>query len=195
MSLLLDPSRFAVLRRLKAAYPIIRAEYEALEPEAWDAWPDTGAYSGDWTLFILFMSAAPESLQYAAEEHQRRCPRTMEFLRANPSIHSAGFSRMEPGCRIDPHVDLKPDTQLRAHLALDVPANCGFRLGDERHTWTPGEVTVFEGLIDHETANFGTAKRDVMLVDFWLEPDEVAYSRSVTRTADPRFFAAGGGAG
>lgn len=194
VSLILDPDRFAVLRRLAEAHSVIAQEYAALEAGAYQAWPDTGAYSGVWSLFILFLNSYPDTLEVDFEANQRRCPRTMEFLRANPRIFAAGFSRMEPGCHIEPHVDEKPDTQLRAHLALTVPERCGYRLGHERSTWTPGRVTVFEGLIDHETANFGDRPRDVFLVDFELTEEELAYSRSVTRTADPRFFVAGGGA-
>ncbi|MEZ5979854.1 MAG: aspartyl/asparaginyl beta-hydroxylase domain-containing protein [Planctomycetota bacterium] len=188
-----DKTRFPILAELEAAFPIFLEEMQALSRDEYVLWPDTDAYLGEWWLFILFYNSYPDSLVVDFEANQRRCPRSMEFFAKHPSIFAAGFSWMEPGCHIVPHVDLKPDTQLRAHLALRIPDGAGFRVGDERHTWRDGEALVFEGLIDHETANFGSEPRILMMVDFTLTEEELAYSREFMSKVDPKFLASGGG--
>lgn len=191
--MLLDKQRFPILMALEAEAATIRAEALALGYDDFQPWTDEGAYIGDWRLFPLFMTSYPTSFVADFAANQRRCPRTMEILGRLPRVFAAGFSWMQPGCHITPHVDQKPDTQLRAHLGLRVPDGARFRVADKVHTWSEGEALVFEGLIDHESINQSNEPRIVMLFDFVLSPDELAYSREVLANTPARFKVSGGG--
>ncbi len=194
MSLVFDKSRFPILTAMEEAYPMMRREMEAIAKEDYVVWPDTGAYLGDWRLFLIVLNSYPRSLEVDFEANQRRCPGMMEWYHEHPNVFAIGFSWMEPNCHITPHVDLKPDTQLRAHLGLQIPSGARFRVGEGIHEWREGEAVVFEGLIDHEAVNGGSEPRIIVMLDFKLSRDELEYSREFMKNVDPRFLESGGGA-
>lgn len=194
MSLLFDSGVFPLLSAVESAYATIRREMEAIPPEDYIVWPDTGAYTGDWRL-VIFEYDYPIDLGVDFAANQARCPETVAFVRSQPAIFAAGYSRLEPGAHIFPHVDEKPDTHVRGHMGLDVGGSSRFRVGEELHGWRDGEALVFDGLIDHEVVNFGSEPRTLFIFDFTLSREELAYSRDFMRRVPPHLRRAGGGAG
>ena len=190
--MIFDKSTFAVLGAMEEACPQIREEMEAIPLEDYLVWPDTDAYQGDWRLFILDFEY-PEDLGVDYAANQARCPRTMEWFRNTPGVFSAGFSCLSPRSRILKHVDLKPETQLRAHLGLQVPERSRFRVADQVFHWKEGEALTFEGLIDHEAGNEDDAPRITFMIDFRLTPEELEVTRKFMKDIDPRFLVAGSG--
>ena len=66
---------------------------------------------------------------------------------------------------------------LAASLALIVPENCHFRVGNQTRQWVPGKVWVFDDTIEHEARNDSDKLRVVLLFDIWhphLTPPERA---------------------
>lgn len=163
----LDPDAFPFGPPLEAAFATILAEVDALSVDELVPWPEYGAYQGVWLTFPLFLRSYPASLEGKVDlaQNRRRCPRTTQLLQQLGS-YTAAFSRMEPGCHIGTHVDLKATDELRCHLGLRVPAGAVVRVGDRFATWQDGKCLLFDGLIEHETANLGSEARTILMADF-----------------------------
>jgi aspartyl/asparaginyl beta-hydroxylase (cupin superfamily) len=101
-----------------------------------------------------------------------RCPATAAALAAIPAASipgrspSAFFSLLKPGARIPPHTGVT-NTRAIVHLALDVPAGCGFRVGGETRSWEEGRAFAFDDTIEHEAWNDGQMMRAVLILDTW----------------------------
>ena len=101
-----------------------------------------------------------------------RCPETAAALAAIPAAPipdrspSAFFSLLRPGARIPPHTGVT-NTRAIVHLALDVPAGCGFRVGGETRAWVEGRAFAFDDTIEHEAWNMGDGLRAVLILDTW----------------------------
>lgn len=176
---LLDARRFAITALLEPCWERIRDEMVVLSPEDFVPWPNDGAYSGHWLAFPLCLKGYAEDMPVDLERNWRRCPFTASLLDRFGRHGTYGFSRMLPQTHIYPHCDGQQRDVLRAHLGLDVPAGALFRIGTERVSWQDGKVLVFDGLIEHETANIGALPRTILLVDFSLTPDEMDYLEAV----------------
>ena len=106
------------------------------------------------------------------EANCARCPATVAALAAVPQpvaverSPSAMFSVLKPRTRIPPHTGVS-NTRLVAHLALTVPAGCGFRVGAETRSWREGEAWVFDDTIEHEAWNDSDLPRGVLIFDVW----------------------------
>jgi beta-hydroxylase len=58
---------------------------------------------------------------------------------------------------------------VRAHLALEVPANaerCRMQVGDRTCVWREGEILFFDDTFPHEVWNETSEERAVLLFDF-----------------------------
>jgi aspartyl/asparaginyl beta-hydroxylase (cupin superfamily) len=163
----LDPDAFHFGPPLEAAFATIRAELDALDVAEFMPWPEYGAYQGTWLTFPFFLRSYPVSVEGRVDldRNRRRCPRTAQLLRELGS-YTAAFSRMEPGCHIARHTDLKAADELRCHLGLRVPPGAVVRVGDEFATWREGKCLLFDGLLEHETANLGQLPRTILMADF-----------------------------
>ncbi len=170
--MLLAPDQFAFATRLEAGFALFQRELRQLVRADFEPWPDPGAFGGEWLTFPLFLASHPGELDRHFARNQAKCPQSTAFLRAIPGVSSAGFSWMESGCHIYSHVDAKPMNLLRAHLGLEVPEGALMRVGADRHTWSEGRALVFDGFVEHETANTAATRRVVLLVDAMLEGDE-----------------------
>ncbi|MCB9869255.1 MAG: aspartyl/asparaginyl beta-hydroxylase domain-containing protein [Planctomycetes bacterium] len=175
--MLLDPAEFSFVPPLEAAFEVFRTELERVGRTAFTAWPDRGAYVGNWLGLPLFMASHHPAVGPLFAPNQQRCPATMQVLRGIPSLVAAGFSWMEPGCHILPHVDVKPPDVLRTHLGLRIPDRAVLRVGAEHFTWQEGRCLVFDGTIEHETANLSDRPRVVLLIDARLNARELDYLR------------------
>lgn len=171
---LYDASLFAVGRRLVAEFATFRSEAEALAEDEFTDWPERTAYSTGWRVFPLLMAGMPPGLCVDFAQNQARCPRSAAVLRRDPRVICGGFSRLLPGCHIYPHTDHPEPFVLRFHLVLRNAGRAGLRVAGETLVLPPGEAQVFDHSFEHEAGNLGTEPRDVLLVDFRLEPAEAA---------------------
>jgi beta-hydroxylase len=155
----LDPSRFAFTAALQARWEAVRGEFLALEREALVAWPEKFLYDDGWDVFGLHAFGAK------LVENCARCPETARLVEAIPGMTTAGFSRLQPGTHIRPHVGYTPAV-LRCHLGLVVPPGCEMRVGAETRGWAEGRCLVFDDTVEHEVWHRGDRERVVLLVDF-----------------------------
>jgi len=106
------------------------------------------------------------------EENCERCPQTMNALALAPQpqvigkMPAAMYSVLRPRTRIPPHTGVA-NVRLVCHLALIVPPDCGFRVGQETRSWEEGKAWVFDDTIEHEAWNNSDQDRVVFIFDVW----------------------------
>jgi len=129
-----------------------------------------------WSAFHLY------KMGERVEQNIAKCPKTMTALEAAPKPDQPGrtpaamFSLLKPKTRIPPHNGVT-NTRLVTHLALIIPAACGFRVGNDTRQWVPGKAWVFDDTIEHEAWNDSDKLRVVLIFDIWhphLTPAERA---------------------
>ena len=76
------------------------------------------------------------------------------------------FSLLKGGARIPAHTGML-NTRLISHLPLIVPADCGFRVGNEIRQWEVGKLMIFDDTIEHEAWNDSCEDRVVLIFDVW----------------------------
>tara|TARA_R110002033_G_scaffold75963_2_gene127617 strand:- start:1963 stop:2709 length:747 start_codon:yes stop_codon:yes gene_type:complete len=79
------------------------------------------------------------------------------------------FSILEPNTEIPPHCDLWNFT-LNLHLAIEIPDQCGIKVGDEVRCWQQGECLLFDYSFLHSAWNRSGQRRVCLLMDIW-HPD------------------------
>lgn len=164
---------------LEASFPDILAELHALLDEEASFTPYVQTRHGepagqfaaldrklDWGAFFLWRDGK------RIPENADRCPATETALAKAPQFKVqarapvAFFSALKPGTHIPPH-NGATNARLTVHLPLIVPPECGLRVGDEVHTWKPGELVLFDDTIRHEAWNRSNALRVVLIFDIW----------------------------
>jgi hypothetical protein len=179
---------FEVARNLAAGYETFRREVQALADDEFLPWPETAAYSTGWQAYPFVMTTMPAGFQVDFRRHRARCRGSWRLLQ-DPRVLLAGFSRLWPGCHIYPHTDHPAFDVLRFHLGLSNTGNAGMRIGNDTIEQRPGQHYVFDSSLPHEAGNLGTARRDVLLVDFRVsesELSEVDRLRAEFRAHSPR---------
>jgi beta-hydroxylase len=163
----LDPSDFPFTATLEASWQAIRRELLALSKGDFMAWPDRYLYGRPdqkefgkgWDVFGLYAFGRKLERNCAA------CPETTRAVETIPGLTTAGFSWLEPGTHIKPHVGYSKAV-LRCHLGLVVPPDCALRVGPEVRAWQEGKCMVFDDTTEHEAWNRAAASRVVLLIDF-----------------------------
>jgi aspartyl/asparaginyl beta-hydroxylase (cupin superfamily) len=152
-----DPVDFPVLAPLARNWEMIRAEYDTVAQRA-HIWPEA-IHNGGWSVFGLRFQDRdlPESVL---------TPVTTHLCSSIPNVHTFGFSIMQPGCEIRPHTGYT-DRVLRVHLGLYCNDRCGLKVGDETRSWKPGELLVFNDMIEHSAWNRGATRRAILLLDLY----------------------------
>ena len=141
--------------------PYIRLD-EGMPDSAWSALDG----SLDWGACFLWEYGRPNPPVI------ERCPTTAALLERLPLQRIPGrapnafFSLLRPGKRIPPHTGVT-NTRAIVHLALDVPPDCGFRVGGETREWVEGSAFAFDDTIEHEAWNLSDERRAVLIVDVW----------------------------
>ena len=164
---------------IEAAYPDIRAEYEAalaaapafapyvfeeMHGREWDALRG----NPDWAALYLHYNAAPT-------DNVGAFPKTLAALSAAPLVGRKGvpletfFSRLKPKTSIPPHFGLT-NTRMTVHLPIIVPDGVGdgrpwLGVGDERHFWREGEIVAFDDSFVHQAANPTDQDRTVLIFE------------------------------
>ena len=184
----LDFANAALLDRLRAAFPAIRAEFKALFaacPERQQPYVDFVAgqpvgqwralnRSPDWNALHLIRYGEPDAVNAAL------CPQTLAAFAGPEQPHIAGlapnlmFSLLAPHTRIPPHHGVA-NFRAVVHLPLVVPSGCGFRVGGETRSWREGEPWIFDDTIEHEAWNESADLRVILIGDVWrpeLDPED-----------------------
>ncbi|HMF63623.1 MAG TPA: aspartyl/asparaginyl beta-hydroxylase domain-containing protein [Edaphobacter sp.] len=172
------------LRKVDAAYPEIRAEFEALLPQQ-DKMPryhdidtdlihSSGRFNRDkrWNVYMLYCYGA------LPEENRQLCPRTCEILDGLlPHLNQAFFSILDPGKSIPQHTG-PTQAYLRYHLGLRVPENNppSIRVRDKSYTWKEGESILFDDSLEHEIYNTSDGVRAVLILDVMRPFPEPIYT-------------------
>lgn len=119
--------------------------------------------------------------------HIARCPLTMQALKNAPLCDVGSraptvfFSILDAATQIPPHSGVT-NTRVTVHLPLIVPADCGFRVGNETREWVPGKAWVFDDTIEHEAWNRSDSPRAILIFDIW-NPFLTAAERDAVRAA------------
>lgn len=100
-------------------------------------------------------------------ENYKHFPKTLNVIKAIPSVVSTSFSMLSSYSKIIPHCG---DTNaiFRCHLALSIPDTlpfCGFRVGDEWKSWEEGKLLIFVDANHHEAINNSSDNRLIMIID------------------------------
>ncbi len=181
---------------LERAAPQIIAEFRQLDPSAFVPEAEPIARSGSWDVFLLYERG---------RRHDERCrlfPTVTAILEQQRTIRTlAGlvyFSRLAPHSRVAPHRG-PTNMRVRAHLGIEIPPECGIRVGEVSTTWHTGTCIVFDDSFPHDVWNESDRERIVLVVDLWhpdLSDDEVrlldGFQRYIERAASglERYWAA-----
>jgi ornithine lipid ester-linked acyl 2-hydroxylase len=155
----INPADYPFTAELEAAYLPIRKEMETLSPGIFTEWPQKFLYESGWNVFGLY--AYGKKL----DRNCSLCPQTTQAVEKIPGLFIAGFSWLEAGTHIKPHVGYTKAV-LRCHLGLVVPNGCVMRVGDESRTWQEGKTLIFDDTTEHEVWNRSPSTRVVLLLDF-----------------------------
>jgi ornithine lipid ester-linked acyl 2-hydroxylase len=150
---------FQFVRALEASWEVVRDECASLADTGFEPWVQRDMYGDGWSVYGLV------AFGQRIEPALASCPRTAALLERIPRLTTAGFSRLQPGTHIQPHVGWVK-TVYRAHLGLVVPTACGMRVGHETREWQAGSCLVFDDTVEHEAWNRSSDVRTVLLFDF-----------------------------
>lgn len=158
------------LHKVTAAYPAIRAEFDALlgDLASMPAYGEldkgqsriAGEGSGRWNVFLL------EAFGEKPERNRARCPQTCAAVAKVPNVVQAFFSILDPGKSIPEHSGPYLG-YLRYHLGLRVPETRPptLFLNGIPYTWKEGEGVLFDDSWPHSVANDCPETRAVLIID------------------------------
>jgi beta-hydroxylase len=166
---LLDPDQFDWIRPLRAQWPAICAEAEAIiaeppgVPPLAAVSPDHGriAIAGSWRSYFL------HGYGYPIADHLRQCPTTAAAIERIPGLNTAFFSILMPGAHIPEHRGVTKGL-VTCHLGLSVPTEkgCRMRVGGRTVGWANGRCLTFDDTYRHEVWNDTGEPRIVLLIQF-----------------------------
>ena len=122
--------------------------------------------SPDWSAFHLCKNGIMQ------EENIKQCPKTMALIAQAPQPIQLGrtptsmFSLLKPKTKIPAHVGVS-NVRLVTHIPLIIPADCGFRVGNQTREWELGKAFIFDDTIEHEAWNNSDKLRVVLIFDIW----------------------------
>ncbi len=153
--------RFSIIDQIESAYLQILEEFDqVIDKSLYSSWPETFLYNSGWNVFGLrFMG---EDIPMAHEV----CPTLSKIIYDNSDlIATAGFSILDPGTIIYPHVGYT-DILLRCHMGLRVPdGDCLLKVGDKTQKWENGKAFIFDDTFTHEAWNMTANRRTILLLD------------------------------
>lgn len=158
---------FPDLEQLRAAWPAMRAEAEALFSEghikASAKRDDAGFnsfFKSGWKRFYLKWYGTPHP------SAQQLCPETSRLLAAMPGVKAAMFAALPPGSRLVRHRDPYAGS-LRYHLGLITPNDddCFIEVDGQRYSWRDGDAVVFDETYIHYADNQTDTNRIILFCD------------------------------
>ena len=153
----IDPTDFKFIQPLEDHWKEIREEYDAMASSA-VKWHEP-IHNGKWDVI---------GFRFQGQDfpgNKLRAPITAAICDQIPTIHSYGFSILEPGCEIQPHIGYSNQI-LRGHLALYSNPLAALKVGEEIRPWTEGKAFIFDDTTLHSAWNRGETKRVILLFDF-----------------------------
>ena len=102
---------------------------------------------------------------------------------------SSLISRLAPKARIAAHVGFL-NTRLTCHFPLEIPGDCGLRVGNETREWRRDELLIFNDSIEHEAWNNSDRERFVLIFQVWrpeISLEERIWISSVLQEIDTYF--------
>jgi hypothetical protein len=178
-----EPHRFQLVRDLEAIAGEVADEVHAFAGKGFHEEAEKIGRSGRWSVLFLYERGRKN------EDNCSRCPQTAAAIEANRTVRSQGgliyFSRLDPHTLVAPHRG-PTNMRLRCHLGIDVPEDCGLRVGGVTRTWEERRCLVFDDSFTHEVWNRSNQPRLVLVVDLWhpdLTDDEVTLLSGLHRYA------------
>lgn len=156
-----DEYQQIVAGRKQRLKPYVTAEQEAPK-ESWGHLIETD----NWRSLHLMKGGRH------VEPNASDMPITMAALKSIELPDCAGnapeafFSTLSPMVDIPPHHGLA-NCKLVGHLALDIPEDCGIRVGGEARGWLQGQCLFFDDSFIHEAWNHSARHRTVLIFDVW----------------------------
>jgi aspartyl/asparaginyl beta-hydroxylase (cupin superfamily) len=169
-----DPRQFPIATALEKAADEIAAELRGLNTKQFLDEAEQIARVGRWSVLFLAQRGVK------CDDVCSMCPATASVLDAHQDeTLLAGvtyFSCLDPGTHVAPHRG-PTNTRLRCHLGIEVPDDCGLKVGGIAGAWERGRCVVFDDSFVHEVWNRSPSRRVVLIVDIWhpeLTRDEIA---------------------
>ena len=154
-----DVAKFPFVATLTQNWRAVCSEFDRIAPENLMPWPEEFLYDKGWDVFGLYAFGVKFTTNC------QRCPETTRLVETIPGLRTAGFSLLQPGTHIRPHVGYT-NAVLRCHLGLVVPETCAMRVGAEVRTWQEGGCLIFDDTTEHEVWHRGASPRAILLIDF-----------------------------
>ena len=161
----LDPAAPSWAADVRAAWPVIREELDALLeagvvlPETNDlVGADQGA-EGRWSTYVMTWYGT------WLDANCRRCPRTTAVLRTVPHLQVAGFTVLDGHTHIPRHQG--PARSLRWQMGMKVPApvgSCRLQIGDDVVVWDDRTTLAFDDRTEHEAWNDAEDPRYILFI-------------------------------
>lgn len=159
--------QFPELKVLRDNWEVIRSEAEQLVAagyiKASDKYDDAGFNSFFKTGWKRFYLKWYEDFLPSAKE---LCPKTIELLKATPSINAAMFALLGKGGRLVKHRDPYAGS-LRYHLGLITPNSekCRIYVDGDMYYWKNGEDVMFDETYIHYAENETDMDRIILFCD------------------------------
>jgi beta-hydroxylase len=156
------------LDKIKANYPVIRAEAKVLldtgifqRPPSVDEPGYNTFEKGGWRMYPLkwyTKACRPTAV--------KMCPETCSTLDSIPAVQSAMFTVLPPGARLGRHHD-PIASSLRYHLGLLTPnsTQCALTLDGVEYPWLDGEELLFDQTCLHSAINRTDTIRIILFCD------------------------------
>ena len=143
---------------------------DRIDPGEFMPWVVERAYAGGWSVFGVFHHERDWTFGGQFQDHgaEERATATIAVLRRIPGLLSAGFTRLEPGTHIYPHVD-NTVPSVRCLVGLRVNPGARMRAGDETRVFERHRCLAFRSLVTHEAVNEGTTARIAFGVEVRLD--------------------------
>lgn len=145
-------------RALVAAYPTIRAEWDAFAgagqrlPRIEDLIDEHQGNEGDWRAGLLVSRGRPIG------PLGDRFPRTLAALAQVPGLWSALWSELDAGTELPAHEGPNAG-MLRYHLGIDCGDGAALQVGDRITPYRDGEGILFDDTVTHAAWNRGERPR------------------------------------
>ena len=152
-------AKFQFVQNLESNWHLVKEELRQLQKANFMPWPEKSLYKKGWEVFGLYAFGKKQ------DKNCDLCPETTKLVESIPGLTTAGFSSLEAGTHIVPHVGYSKEV-LRCHLGLFIPDNCGIRVGSETKQWQEGKCFIFDDTFEHEAWNNSNLTRIVLLLDF-----------------------------